>query len=176
MALVSFAELRRLRLFVLGLRRRWLARFRGVEMHPTATISLSSRVVTAGRGSIVVGERTLIAFKTLLIARRPDGAVRPIRIGARCFIGGGATILPGVTIGDECVVGAGAVVADDVPSRCAVAGSPARILQREINVGDYGRFDYADFIEWQLTGKVGPGKGSPFDPETAPKPPGWRPG
>lgn len=176
MALISFRDLRKFRLFVLGLRRRYLARFRGLAMEPTATISLSSRVVTGGGSrcqgpSIIVGEKTLIAFKTLLVARRPDGTVAPIRIGARCFIGGGAAIMPGVTIGDECVIGAGAMVTEDVPARCIAAGVPARVIEREINVGDYGRFDYADWIEYQLTGKVGPGKGRPFDPETAPRPP-----
>jgi maltose O-acetyltransferase len=145
-------------------------------MDPTATISLSSRVVTGSsvfsrRRSIVVGEKTLIAFKTLLVACRPDGSVAPIRIGARCFVGGGAAIMPGVTIGDECVIGAGAVVTEDVPSRCVAAGVPARVIERGINVGDYGRFDYADWVEYQLTGKVGPGKGRPFDPESAPRPP-----
>lgn len=170
MALISFRDLRKFRLFVLGLRRCYLARFRGLVMDPTATISLSSRVVTGPGPSIVVGEKTLIAFKTLLVARRPDGSVSPIRIGARCFIGGGAAIMPGVTIGDGCVIGAGAMVTEDVPARCVAAGVPARVIEREINVVDYGRFDYADWIEYQLTGKVGPGKGRPFDPETAPRP------
>lgn len=171
MAIIRFGELRRFRLFVLGLRRRYLARFRGLVMDPTATVSLSSRLVTGGHRSIFIGPRTLVAFKSLLISVCPDGSSSPIRIGARCFVGGGAAIMPGVTIGDECVIGAGAVVTEDVPARCAVAGVPARIIERGINVGDYGRFDYADWIEYQLTGKVGPGKGRPFDPESAPRPP-----
>ncbi|HNA87069.1 MAG TPA: sugar O-acetyltransferase, partial [Nitrospira sp.] len=37
-------------------------------------------------------------------------SARPIRIGSDVWIGGGAVILPGVTIGDRSVVGAGSVV------------------------------------------------------------------
>jgi maltose O-acetyltransferase len=68
----------------------------------------------------------------------------PVRIGKRCFIGGGSVILPGVTIGNEVIVGAGAVVFDDVPDRCIVAGNPARIVRRDIAVGRFGRLAGAD--------------------------------
>jgi maltose O-acetyltransferase len=51
---------------------------------------------------------------------------RPIRIGANVWIGGGALILPGVTIGDDAIVGAGSVVTRDVPAGCTVVGNPAR--------------------------------------------------
>ncbi len=50
----------------------------------------------------------------------------PIRIGANVWIGGGAIILPGVTIGDDAVIGAGAVVTRDVPTGAMVVGNPAR--------------------------------------------------
>ena len=42
--------------------------------------------------------------------------------------GGGAILLPGVTIGREAVVGAGSVVTRDVPAGARVAGNPARLL------------------------------------------------
>jgi maltose O-acetyltransferase len=51
---------------------------------------------------------------------------RPIAIGANVWIGGGALVLPGVTIGDDAVVGAGAVVTRDVPAGATVVGNPAR--------------------------------------------------
>lgn len=54
---------------------------------------------------------------------------RPIRIGNDVWIGGGAIILPGVTIGDRSVIGAGSVVVRDVPAAKVVAGNPARILR-----------------------------------------------
>jgi maltose O-acetyltransferase len=47
------------------------------------------------------------------------------------WIGGGAILLPGVTIGRNAVVGAGAVVSRNVPANTVVAGNPARVI-REI--------------------------------------------
>lgn len=55
---------------------------------------------------------------------------RPVRIGRHAWIGGGAIILPGVTVGDDAVVGAGSVVTRDVPDGATVAGNPARPLSR----------------------------------------------
>jgi maltose O-acetyltransferase len=51
---------------------------------------------------------------------------RPIRIGANVWIGGGALILPGVTIGNDAIVGAGSVVTRDVREGETVVGNPAR--------------------------------------------------
>jgi maltose O-acetyltransferase len=54
---------------------------------------------------------------------------RPVTIGEHVWIGGGALILPGVTIGDDAIVGAGSVVTRDVPAGATVAGNPARMLR-----------------------------------------------
>jgi acetyltransferase-like isoleucine patch superfamily enzyme len=61
------------------------------------------------------------------------------RIGARCFIGNHAIIMPGIVIGDEVIVGAGSVVTRDVPSNCIVAGNPARIVKRGIRMNEDAR-------------------------------------
>ena len=55
---------------------------------------------------------------------------RPIWIGANVWIGGGALILPGVSIGDDAIVGAGSVVTHDVAVGETVVGNPARAAQR----------------------------------------------
>ena len=52
-----------------------------------------------------------------------------MRIGSDVWIGGGAIILPGVTIGDGAVIGAGSVVTRDVEAGITVAGNPARPRQ-----------------------------------------------
>jgi maltose O-acetyltransferase len=51
---------------------------------------------------------------------------RPVRIGRNVWIGGGAIVLPGITIGDDAVVGAGSVVTRDVVAGASVVGNPAR--------------------------------------------------
>lgn len=56
---------------------------------------------------------------------------KPVVIEDNVWVGGGAILLPGVTIGRSAVVGAGAVVPRDVPANTVVAGNPARVI-REI--------------------------------------------
>jgi len=55
---------------------------------------------------------------------------KPIAIGDDAWLGGGAIVLPGVTIGPRAVVGAGSVVTRDVPADERVAGNPARAIDR----------------------------------------------
>jgi UDP-2-acetamido-3-amino-2,3-dideoxy-glucuronate N-acetyltransferase len=47
------------------------------------------------------------------------------RVCKGASIGGGATILPGITVGEAAMIGAGSVVVSDVPSRAIVYGNPA---------------------------------------------------
>jgi maltose O-acetyltransferase len=58
-----------------------------------------------------------------------------VRIGSDVWIGGGAIILPGVTIGDGAVIGAGSVVTRDVGAGLIVAGNPARPRQAKPSSG-----------------------------------------
>lgn len=60
--------------------------------------------------------------KTLTFERKAPKVLR----GAR--VGGGAVLLPGVTVGKNAFVGAGSVVTKDVPDRAIVYGNPARIV------------------------------------------------
>lgn len=56
-------------------------------------------------------------------------AAKPIVIGSDVWVGGGATILPGVTIGARSVIGAGSVVTRDVPEGVFAAGNPCRVVR-----------------------------------------------
>ena len=66
----------------------------------------------------------------------PDPAIwcqtysRPITIEDEVWIGGGAILLPGVTIGRGSVIGAGAVVTKDVPPYSVAVGNPARVIRQ----------------------------------------------
>ena len=63
--------------------------------------------------------------------RRSREYAKPVSIGADVWVGGGAIILPGVTIGSRSVIGAGSVVTRDVADGVFAAGNPARVV-REI--------------------------------------------
>ncbi len=85
--------------------------------------------VTIGEGTqIGPGVQILTADHPRDPAQRRAGLEfgRPVAIGAHVWIGGGAIVLPGVTIGDEAIVGAGAVVTRDVRPGTIVVGNPAR--------------------------------------------------
>ena len=56
---------------------------------------------------------------------------RPVNVGANVWIGGGAILLPGITVGEDAVIGAGAVVTHDVPPGQIVAGNPARPIAKK---------------------------------------------
>jgi acetyltransferase-like isoleucine patch superfamily enzyme len=95
-----------------------------------------------GFGGLVIGEGTLIGPYTMIHTanHRFDDVTRPIveqgwedtspvHIGAGCWVGMGACILPGVRIGEGAVVGAGSVVTGDLDAYCVAAGNPARAFR-----------------------------------------------
>ena len=61
--------------------------------------------------------------------RRREEFGKPVDIGADVWVGGGAIILPGVTIGSRTVIGAGSVVTRDVPGGVFAAGNPCRVIR-----------------------------------------------
>jgi len=61
--------------------------------------------------------------------RRREEYGKPVVIGTDVWVGGGAIILPGVTIGDRAVIGAGSVVTRDVPDGVFAAGNPCRVVR-----------------------------------------------
>ena len=56
-------------------------------------------------------------------------AAEPIPVGDNVWLGGGAVVLPGVSIGENTVVGAGAVVTKDLPANVVAVGNPARVVR-----------------------------------------------
>lgn len=86
-------------------------------------------VIIGDRTQIGPGVQILTADHPRDLATRETGLEfgRPIHIGRNVWIGGGALILPGVTIGDDAIVGAGSVVTRDVPAGATVMGNPARV-------------------------------------------------
>lgn len=84
---------------------------------------------------IVIGAHTLLGPKVqIYTALHPLKAeeradleyARPVTIGDRVWIGGGAIVCAGVSIGSGSVIGAGSVVTRDIPERCLAVGNPCR--------------------------------------------------
>ena len=90
------------------------------------------------------GYRTTIGsdfFSNFNLTILDGGGVEIGNHGDKVWIGGGVTILPGVTIGDNSVIGAGSVVTKDIPANVVAAGNPCRII-KEAEEGDrYGIID-----------------------------------
>ena len=56
---------------------------------------------------------------------KPVETCYPISIGDNCWLGGGVTVCPGVTIGPRCIIAAGSVVTRYIPADSIAAGNPA---------------------------------------------------
>ncbi len=100
-------------------------------------VAISAAVIVAAR-LIEIGSGTQVGSGAVIVdndfhTRDATGQwgdldpaeARPVRIGARVFVGARAVILKGVTIGDDAIIGAGAVVTKNVPERHLAAGNPA---------------------------------------------------
>jgi len=112
----------------------------GFNIHLGPDVFLNFNCVILDVVAVTIGEGTQIGPAVQIYtadhprdpAQRREGleSGRPVRIGRHVWIGGGAIILPGVTIGDDSVVGAGSVVTRDVPAGATVVGNPARVRER----------------------------------------------
>ncbi|MEI6159896.1 MAG: sugar O-acetyltransferase [Roseococcus sp.] len=108
----------------------------GFNIRLGAGVFLNFHVVILDVVEVTIGDRTQIGPAVQIYAAdHPRDAAtrrsgvefgRPLRIGADVWIGGGAILLPGVTIGDGAVIGAGSVVTRDVAAGATVFGNPAR--------------------------------------------------
>lgn len=112
----------------------------GLNIHLGTGVFINFNCVILDVCPVQIGARTQIGPNVqILTADHPrdmhDRAAglewgRAINIGADVWIGGGAILLPGVTVGDGAIIGAGAVVTRDVAPGVTVAGNPARMLRQ----------------------------------------------
>jgi len=110
------------------------ARYNCVTIGDNVFVNTGCLLMAAG--GITIEDNTMIAANVQLISNNHDLKQRsvitckPVHIKKNCWIGAGATILPGVTIGENSVVGAGSVVTKSVEDNVIVAGNPARVIKR----------------------------------------------
>lgn len=87
-------------------------------------------------GSITIEDDVMVAANVQLISNNHDLydhqilTCKPVRLKHNCWIGAGATILPGITVGENAVVAACAVVTKDVEDNTVVGGNPAKVIKR----------------------------------------------
>jgi len=108
----------------------------GFNIQLGARVFLNFNCVILDVVEVTIGDGTQIGPAVQIYAadHPRDAAVRksglefgrPVHIGRNVWIGGGAIILPGITVGDDAVIGAGSVVTKDVPAGATVRGNPAR--------------------------------------------------
>lgn len=92
-------------------------------------------------GTVRVGDNAMISARAAVLthadvnrspalSRLYPRLTADVTIESDCWIGFGATLMPGVTISRECVVAAGAVVTTSTSPRTVVAGVPARPVKQ----------------------------------------------
>lgn len=99
-------------------------------------VYLNAGCVILDTAPVCIGEGSMIGPAVQIycadhhrdVAQRAAGVERalPVTLGRDVWVGGGAIVLPGITVGDGAIIGAGAVVTKAVPAGARVAGNPAR--------------------------------------------------
>jgi acetyltransferase-like isoleucine patch superfamily enzyme len=142
-----------LRIILLELLAPWVQRIRFKILRLKGYKNISSKAIIERNvnldrvypESVYIGASSLVASSATLLChehvyREPVNAElplhKPVRIGARCFIGVSAIVLPGVTIGDDCIIGAGSIVTKDIPAGSVAVGNPARVIRTGIKLSD----------------------------------------
>ena len=111
-----------------------VVRGKNVKICKNVVIQTNSLFMSAG--GITIEDDVLVAANTQLISNNHDPeehqilTCKPVVLKRNCWIGAGATILPGVTVGENAIVGAGAVVTKDVEPNTVVGGIPAKLIKR----------------------------------------------
>ena len=103
-----------------------------VDLGKNVTIGKKCNIqahVTISNGC-VLGDNVFIAPNTSLLNDKypKSSLLTPPIIKSYAVIGGGVTILPGVTVSENAIIGGGSVVTKDVAPKSVVAGCPAKIV------------------------------------------------
>lgn len=129
----------------------------GTHIHIGSGTFINFNVSMVDVGEIKIGSNVLIgpgcgiftAIHPIDPEIRATGVEKskPIIIEDKVWIGGNATILPGVTIGYGSIIGAGSVVTRDIPEMSIAVGNPAKVV-RKITEEDkkYWQEEYEEYL------------------------------
>lgn len=108
---------------------------------PASTKIGKGTIFAYGGIGVVVHARTVIGENCLIGQGVTIGGKSKIynvpQIGNNVYIAAGVRIIGDVTIGNNVMIGANAVVTKDIPDNCMVAGVPAKILEKDIDISKY---------------------------------------
>ena len=115
----------------------YLRKVRKMDIGNGVRIAPGAHIDKTYRQGIHIGDRTIILKGAFVLAHDSCRSLHVnTYIGTDCVIGINSIILPGLKIGNQVIIGAGSVVTKDVPSNSIVAGNPAKIIKRGINVAE----------------------------------------
>ncbi len=129
-----------LRRSVLDVRRLYLVKFWGMDVHPQTLISLKANLDLTYPSGVHIGEGTAVSFDAVILTHDHIRSLYlDTRIGKYCQIGARSMIMPGVTIGDHSVIGAGSIVTKDIPPNSIAVGNPAKVIRTGIMTTHWGK-------------------------------------
>jgi len=109
---------------------------RGQNVRIGKNVVVMNNSLFMSAGGITIEDDVLVAANSQIISNNHDPeehqilTCKPVVLKCNCWIGAGATILPGVTVGENAIVGAGSVVTKDVEANTVVGGIPAKLIKR----------------------------------------------
>jgi serine O-acetyltransferase len=104
----------------------------GIDIHPAASLG-SGIMIDHGTG-VVIGETSVVEDNVSILqgvtlgGKGKEAGDRHPKVRRGVMIGAGAGIFGNIEIGARAKVGAGSIVLKPVPTRCTVAGVPARLV------------------------------------------------
>ncbi|HSP64791.1 MAG TPA: sugar O-acetyltransferase [Candidatus Deferrimicrobium sp.] len=111
----------------------------GYQVHIGAGSFVNCGAVFLDVGTITLGDNVQVGPNVQFLTPthplepqlRRTGAesAKPITVADGVWLGGGAILLPGVSVGANTVVGAGSVVTKSLPANVVAVGNPARVIR-----------------------------------------------
>jgi acetyltransferase-like isoleucine patch superfamily enzyme len=100
-----------------------------VEINVSREIVIEDDVLIAGNCSIADSDSHPLDPELRAQGLPPfEKDIRPVRIGAKAWLGEGCQVRKGVSVGKGAVIGARSVVLSDIPDNCIAIGNPAKVV------------------------------------------------